>query len=355
MRFTAFESKCFALTENIALYTGVNQVKTWKFGVQGKTNSVVSAELYRVNACADRSGGLTQKYQRLLRKSALEKAIQPGDLVAVKMHLGEPGNGRYIRPVFPVLLVDFLKELGAKPYVTDTAVLYKSPRGNAYDYYNVARRNGFTSEVLGCPLIISGGLRDRSIRVKVENPLRLAEIGVSPEIYEADALISLAHVTLHLAFPIGAALKNIGMGGVDVETKLAMHEAKGTTPRHLALQEATTDGARAVLDKYRDKFYGINLLLDITPDCDCFDKTDLPVVPDLGILAGADAAALDRASYDLISAAPGYPGSKEEGSPGMVPGGDKVRPVYPKIDSEAYFRITDRANIGSSSYHITDL
>jgi uncharacterized protein len=315
----------------------------------------MSAELYRITPQADRSGGLTQKYLRLLQMSPLETIIQRGDLVAVKMHLGEPGNGRYIRPIFPVLLVDRLKELGAKPFITDTAVLYKSPRGNAYDYHQAARRNGFTPEVLGCPLIISGGLRDRSVKVKVENPLRLEEVGISSEIYDADALISLAHVTLHLLFPLGAALKNIGMGCVDVATKLAMHDARGTTPRHLALQEATADGAHVILDKFRDKFYALNLLLDITPDCDCFDKTDLPVVPDLGIVAGSDPVALDRASFDMITSAPGYPGSKLEGTPGMAPGGDKVGPIYPKIDSEAYFRITDRAGIGSSSYHITDL
>jgi uncharacterized Fe-S center protein len=115
------------------------------------------------------------------------------------------------------------------------------------------------------------------------------------------------------------------------------------------------DGARVILDKFKGKFYAFNLLLDITPDCDCFDKTDLPVVPDLGILSGSDPAALDRASFDMIIAAPGYPGSKLEGTPGMAPGGDKVRPIYPKIDSGSYFQITDRAGIGSSGYHITDL
>ncbi len=315
----------------------------------------MNATIYRMSASAERNEGLTQKYQRLLRQSELSKSVKPGDLVAVKMHFGEPGNGRYLRPIFAVLLVDYLKELGARPFVTDTAVLYKSPRGNAFDYLQAARRNGFTPEVLGCPLIISGGLRDRSIKVKVENPLRLEEVGVSSDIYEADALISLAHATLHLQFPIGAALKNVGMGCVDVETKLAMHDSRGTSPRHLALQEATTDGARVILNRFNGKFYGINLLLDVTPDCDCFDKTDLPVVPDLGILAGSEVIALDRATYDLITTAPGYPGSKLEGSPGMTPGGDKVRPIYPKIDSDEYFKICDRARIGSSLYEFITL
>ncbi len=315
----------------------------------------MEARILRVTAQADRRGGLTQKFQRLIEKAGLAQIIKPGDLVAVKMHFGEPGNGRYVRPIFPVLLVEALKALGARPFVTDTAVLYRSPRHQAYDYYEVARRNGFTAEVLGCPVIISGGLGDRSVRVEVDNPLRLAEVGVSQDIYDADVLISLAHVTLHLQFPIGAALKNVGMGSVDVATKLALHEAKGLSPRHLALQEATADAAKAVLAGFAGKFFGFNLLLDVTPDCDCFDKTDLPVVPDLGILAGSDPVALDSASFDLIVAAPGYPGSKLEGSEGMSSGEKKVQPIYPKIDPEAYFQITERAGIGSVRYHIEEV
>jgi uncharacterized Fe-S center protein len=316
---------------------------------------MTTSPVLRVSAAADSRGGLTQKYRLLLQKSHLDRFLKPGDVVAVKMHLGEPGNGRYIRPIFAVLLIDELLKLGVKPFVTDTAVLYKSQRHHAWDYYRVARRNGYTAEVLGCPLIISGGMRDRSVKVQIQHPLRLAEVGISAEIYDADALISLAHVTLHLQYPLGAALKNIGMGCVDIATKLAMHEARGTSPRHLALQEATCDAAGAVLSKFRDKFFAINLLLDITPDCDCFDKSDLPVVPDLGILAGENLIALDRASYDLITAAPGYPGSRLEGTDAMQPGKDKVQPIRPRINSDDYFAITERSGIGDAGYHFVDI
>ncbi|HEX7343052.1 MAG TPA: DUF362 domain-containing protein [bacterium] len=315
----------------------------------------MASQVIRANAAADRSAGLSQKYERLLEKADLGRFVRPGDQVAVKMHFGEPGNARYLRPIFPVLLVDRLKSLGARPFVTDTAVLYKSLRHQAYEYYDVARRNGFTSEVLGCPIIISGGLSDRSVKIPVPEPMRLTEVGISSEIYEADALISLAHVTLHLQYPIGAALKNVGMGCVDIDTKLAMHDARGTNPRHLAQYEATCDGARAVLAGFKGKFYAINLLLDITPDCDCFERSDLPVVPDLGILGSDDPVAVDKASYDLILAAPGYPGSKLDGSNGMNPGGPKVQPIYPKIDPEAYFQVTQHCGIGSTEFHLLDL
>ncbi|MCX6641214.1 MAG: DUF362 domain-containing protein [bacterium] len=311
--------------------------------------------LFRALPRPDRSGGLGQKFKKLLSSAALERIVSRGDLVAVKMHFGEPGNVRYIRPIFPVMLVEALKDLGARPFVTDTAVLYKSPRHTAWEYYQIARRHGFTAEVLGCPLIIAGGMGDRSVSVNVPNALRLQTVGVAPEICDADVIVSLAHVTLHLQYPLGAALKNIGMGCVDIPTKLKMHESYGANPKPTGLWEATMDGARAILQGLNKKFFGINLLLDITPDCDCWDKTETPVVPDLGILAGTDPVALDRASYDLIVASVGYPGSKLEGSTGMVAGQDKVQPIYKKIEPEEYFEITANSGLGNADYRLEEV
>jgi len=312
------------------------------------------ATIHRIPAVPERQGGVGQKFPELLRRAGLAETIKPGDLTAVKIHFGEPGNIRYVRPIFAVMVVDALKRIGARPFVTDSPVMYTSKRHDAYSYYEAAHRHGFTSEVLGGPLIISGGLGDHSVPVTVVNPQRMANIGVNQEIWDADALVSLAHVTLHLQFPLGATLKNIGMGCVDKPTKIAMHDARGRSPRHLALQEATVDGASAILKKFSGKFLGINLMLDITPDCDCFSKSELPIVPDLGVLAGADPVALDKAAFDLITAAPGYPGSKLEGTGGMVPGNDKVQPVYPRIEADPYFEITSRAGIGSLHYQLLD-
>lgn len=295
------------------------------------------------------------KFPQLLERAGLPAVIKSGDLVAVKMHFGEPGNVRYLRPIFPVMVVEALVQLGARPFVTDTAVLYRSPRHTAWEYYRMAKRHGFTAEVLGCPLLIAGGMGDRSVKIKPPHPRRLQEIGVTSEICDADVIISLAHVTLHLQYPIGAALKNIGMGCVDIPTKTAMHDARGTTPRHLAQYEATIDGAAAILSGLGKKFFGVNLLLDVTPDCDCWDRTELPIVPDLGILAGTDPVALDQASYDLVTASCGYPGSKLEGTGGMAPGGDKIRPIYPKISTAAYFKIAAESGIGSAHYEIKDI
>ncbi len=314
-----------------------------------------NSKLCRIQPGVDSRGGIAQKFPSLLASAGLNQIVKPGDLVAVKMHFGEPGNVRYMRPIFPVMLVDELLKLDARPFVTDTAVLYRSQRHTAWDYYRSAKRHGFTAEVLGCPLIIAGGMGDRSISVDMPDGKRLEKVGIPAEIMDADVLISLAHVTLHLQYPIGAAIKNLGMGCVDIPTKTAMHGARGTKPRQLAQYEATVDGAAAVLGQFDGSFLAVNILLDVTPDCDCWNKTELPIVPDLGVLAGTNPVAIDQASYDLITASPGYPGSKLEGSEGMRPGGDKIEPIYPKILSEIYFQIAGKAGIGSDKYEIEDI
>ena len=301
-------------------------------------------------------GGPSQKLAKLLDKSGFTDKIKSGDVVAVKMHFGEPGNVRYIRPIFPVLLVDFIKQCGGKPFVTDSTVLYKSERNNYFGYLEVARRNGFTNEVLGCPLLISGGLKDHGVTVEVDKPLVLPKVSISREIWDADVLISLAHATMHLEFPYACSLKNIGMGCVDRYTKEKMHNARKLSPSRLNAQAANIDGASVVIKHFTDKILACNIALDVTPECDCFDKTDLPIIPDLGIFLSQDVVACDQATFMAIIDAPGYPGSLLEGHEGMQRGGNKVSACHAKQSGWAeHDKFLRQAGIGSMEYEVVEV
>lgn len=301
-------------------------------------------------------GGPSQKLLKILEASGFADIVKKGDIVAVKMHFGEPGCTRYIRPIFPVLVVDFIKKCGGKPFVTDTTVMYKGGRKDFFNYLASARRNGFTSEVLGCPLIISGGFRDHGVKITVPDCLILPEVTVSQEIWEADVLFSLAHATMHLQFPFAASVKNISMGCVDQKTKLSMHSVKKFKPFHLNAQAANADGAKVVINHFRDKLFACNLALDVTPECDCFDKTDLPIVPDLGIFASFDPVACDQAAFDAVIKAPGYPGSLIEGKEGMKPGGDKVAGCHAEQSThEPYIDFLRKSGLGSLEYEIVEV
>jgi uncharacterized Fe-S center protein len=299
-------------------------------------------------------GGPYQKFVKLLEKCKWFSSVKAGDRVAIKIHFGEPGNVRYLRPIWAVLVVDMLKKVGAKPFLCDTTVLYASPRHEADSYLEVAHRHGYHPDVVGCPVIIAGGSDDPGIPVDVSNPLMLPQVTVSKILWEADAFISLAHATLHLQFPLAASLKNIGMGCASRETKRALHGARGREAIYLSTEAATLDVAKTVIHKFQNRLLAINIGLDITPDCDCWNKTDLPVVPDQGIFISQDVVAGDKAVHDFIVQAPAYPGSKadvEEDTRGK----DKSQFVYPDMVTAKFWEVVKEADCGSLDYQIEKL
>ena len=161
---------------------------------------------------------------------------------------------------------------------------------------------------------------------------------------------------MHLEFPIAGCLKNVGMGCSDQATKMKMHAAKKYSPPHLNSQAANTDGAKVIINRFQGKVFGCNLALDVTPECDCFDKTDLPIVPDIGIFLSEDLAACDQAAFDKVIAAPGYPGCLMEGHEGMNPGGDKVTACHSNQSGiERYNDFLRQAGIGSLKYELIEI
>lgn len=251
-------------------------------------------------------GGLGQKWETLIQKSELENIIKRGEKVAIKLHMGERGNVRYIRPYYVRVLVRKIMEIGGNPFLYDTTVIYRGSRQTVKNYLETARDNGFSEETMGCPILIED--EGDGIEVDVPYPLRLKKIKVGKKMLDADVLINVAHFTFHMQFPFGAAIKNIGMGGVLKSSKEDMHGVKGTKPRDLGLWEATIDGAKFIINHFKHKIYHFNLIIDVTPDCDCFSKCNIPIVPDIGIMGSSDPLALDRASWDMVSSAPLYPG-----------------------------------------------
>ena len=91
-------------------------------------------------------------------KARLGSTFTKGDLVAVKTHLGEPGNTTFLRPQFVSAVVDMIRKDGGKPFLTDSNTLYLGGRSNAVDHLNAAVRHGFTYPVVDAPVIIADGL-----------------------------------------------------------------------------------------------------------------------------------------------------------------------------------------------------
>ncbi|SFN06017.1 DUF362 domain-containing protein [Thermodesulforhabdus norvegica] len=292
---------------------------------------------------------MLSRFDRLLKKSHVLDVIEPGDLVAVKLHVGELGNPNYIRPFFVKHLIDKIKDKGGKPFLTDTTTYYPEKRSNGYDHHGTAVANGFGYAQFVCADGLKGGY---VVPVKTGDEL-IPEIEVAGALYEADAMIVVTHVKGHPLAGVGGAIKNLGMGGVSKKSKLVQHRlvdmrlevercnacgscAKACRfgfPRiendHVVIDSpecmhcpicsnACPEGViiienrerlcrglaiatKAVLDTFRpEKVAYLNFAVTLSTICDCGPTQAEILGPDVGIFAGFSALSIDAASFSSI-------------------------------------------------------
>lgn len=365
-----------------------------------------SADVFYSDLRSTPRRNLLDKVEGLLHRVGVASRIQRGDLVAVKMHFGEKGNTAYIRPVFVRRVVDVLKSLGAKPFLTDANTLYVGARSDAVSHLETAIQNGFDYAVTGAPLLIADGLRgSTSVSVKIPGK-HLREVAISAEIVHADAIVGLAHFKGHELTGFGGALKNLGMGCAAREGKLSQHsnvapqvsqdlcvacgecirwcregaisvgeaalidsarcvgcgECVLTCP-HGAIQVQWNESPSALQEKMAEHALGavtgksqkslfLNFVTQVSPACDCYGHSDAPIVPDVGFLASVDPVAIDQASVDLVNAQPGNPHSSLKKA--FAPGEDKFRDLYPQIDWSVQLAAAEALGLGRRAYRKGD-
>lgn len=301
-------------------------------------------------------GGITMpsKLQKLIRAAGIDKIDMDGRFVAIKTHFGELGNTAYLRPNFARAVVEVIKSLGGKPYLTDCNTLYPGSRKNALEHLYCAWENGFTPLTAGCPILIADGLKgtdDVEVPVNGGEYVKKAKIGRA--VMDADIIISLNHFKGHETTGFGGALKNLGMGCGSRAGKKEQHKngkayvsaeacrgcrlcEKHCANEGLRFDEATrkmvvvddncvgcgrcvgacnfdaidfADDSSAQMLNYRMAEYAkavvdgrpqfhISLVMDISPFCDCHAENDAPILPDVGMFASFDPVALDQACVD---------------------------------------------------------
>ena len=278
------------------------------------------------------------------------KNFSKGDKIIVKAHLGEYGNLNYVRPPIIECIISELKKSGMKPVIFDTPSWYDGRRHSAKDYLDTARKNGFTKETMGCPIIIS----DDSIAVKGKKHMDI--VNLAKEIYHADGMIVVSHFKGHMCASFGGAIKNLGMGAVNAETKKAMHvmsqpgvtgECKGcktcesvcrvgaiSVENNIAhidndscygccvctlkcpnnaisgdiglIQKFLAESSACVLDNYdKKKLIFVNVLQNISALCDCATDFGNIICPDIGVVVSDNIVKADKCSLDLANKATG--------------------------------------------------
>ncbi|MDY6876266.1 MAG: DUF362 domain-containing protein [Chloroflexota bacterium] len=171
---------------------------------------------------------LVSKLLHLWTVAGFNDMIKPGDKVAIKMHLGAWDTTRYLRPVYPRVLVDRIRELGGDPYIIECTAIwggtYFDRRHTAEDYLFTAARNGFHPATVNAPIVIADGewgLDD--IVVDLPEGVFLKEQYIGAKVPEADVLIVLTHFKGHPLGVFGGSVKNIGVGLSSKRGKLHLH------------------------------------------------------------------------------------------------------------------------------------
>jgi hypothetical protein len=364
------------------------------------------APVRSVEHWANRSYSLVTRLEKLAFEAGLENFIEKGDVVAVKTHFGDHGTTRTLRSVYVRKVVQLVKKLGGKPFVTETTGLgMRYDRSTAHGRIKIARENGYTFETLAAPIVIADGLLGfDGIAYKLENAA-LREVYVAKAILEADKVIALTHFTGHFSSSFGGAIKNIGVGCVAKPTKYDLHLdavpsidaakctrcgacAKRCPGRAISppaieaakcikcngcveyceedaiilkwtsnanLSKRIVAAAKAVLEaKGRENFLFFNFLLDITPHCDCCAFSDNPIVADLGVLASRDILAIDRASLDLIEASHGLDNTllSEEARAAKA---KKFESLFEDLDTRVQLEEAERLGLGSAEYRLVEV
>ena len=274
--------------------------------------------------------------------------VEKGNLVAVKLHVGELGNQYYVQPFFVHDIVRRVKEAGGKPFLTDANTYYRAQRNNAYDHMVTALTNGFSM----APFIVADGLRGENYKtVKTKGILK--EIEVAGVIAEADAMIVVTHDKGHELSGFGGAMKNLGMGCASQAGKLRQHRTVGleideskcigcgtcketcemSLPEIIGekariisplcmrcplcsdacptgaiklvhkenLCRALASAAYGVLSTFkRDKVAYVSFAKDITQYCDCLSGPGEIVMKDIGIFASDSPVSIDGAFLNAI-------------------------------------------------------
>ena len=361
---------------------------------------------------------LLTKLERLIRRAGIADIDFDGKFTAIKIHFGEPGNMAYIRPNYAARVVDVIRSLGGKPFLTDSNTLYTGARSNAVDHLNTANENGFNRISAHCDVIIADGLKGTGYKEVPCGGKYCPAPKIGAAIVDADVVISMNHFKGHGESGFGGALKNLGMGCASVGGKLELHSSSQPMIdaancigckvcekycRHDAVKivdrkavidydkcvgcgqcVAVCQKSAAVIKDYdtsevlnskiaeyayavvngKPSFH-ISFIMNVSPNCDCWGHNDAALVPDIGIAASFDPVALDCACADLVTAAPSLKGNaisdkdhEHSGDCGCAHhhrGDDKFRLVHPDTNWQAGVEYGEKIGLGCRAYELINV
>jgi len=332
---------------------------------------------------------------KVLQATGFAQQLKKLDMVAVKVHVGEKNNNTHIKPELAAAAVKIAAAAGAQSFITDTATLYKGERENAIKHTIHAYRHGFHFRRTGAPFIPVDGLSGSDeVEVSINGELH-DKVKVAGQILLADAMVVISHATGHMGSGIGAAIKNVGMGLSSRSGKMRQHSS--ITPEVVAdkctncgkcrkwcptdaiseqqgvsyiaqqdcigcgeciavcrygavkfdfaiesatLQKSMSEHAAGVVRHFGPKAVYVNVLVDMTRNCDCLNRRQKKGVPDIGILGSTDIVAIDQATVDLTA---------------QAHGSNLAEKFHPTLDPAIQIAHAEKVGMGQRTYRLVEI
>ena len=239
--------------------------------------------------------------EKVLELYRLLGVTLPGK-VAVKVHSGEVGNQNFLRPEFWKPMVE---AVGGTVVECNTA--YEGARNTTERHVVTLKKHGW-SDCFPVDLLDAAG---PDLVLPIPNGRVIHDNFVGRDLANYDSLLVLSHFKGHPMGGFGGALKQLSIGIASAYGKAYIHGAGDTaklwTADHDSFLRAMADAASSVVEYFRGRAVYINVMKNMSVDCDCCAVAEDPCMADIGILASTDPVAIDQACLDLVYAS-GDPG-----------------------------------------------
>ena len=224
--------------------------------------------------------------------------------VAVKVHSGEKGNQNFLRPDFWKPMIDYIGGT-----VTECNTAYNGERNTTEKHFKLIEYHGW-NRYFKFDLLDAEG-PDKVLDIEGGKVIKKNYVGKNIENY--DSMLVLSHFKGHPMGGYGGALKQLSIGVASSFGKAYIHGAgepeKIWTADHDLFLESMADAAKSVVDYFKGNIVYVNVMKNMSVDCDCCAKAEDPCIKDIGILVSDDPIAIDQACIDLVYACsdPGKP------------------------------------------------
>ena len=217
--------------------------------------------------------------------------------VAVKLHSGEEGNQNFLRPEFWKPMIEYIDGT-----VVECNTAYEGSRNTTQKHLKTMEKHGW-SKHFRIDLLDGEG---PDLELAIPEGKRIQKNFVGKNIVNYDSMLVLSHFKGHPMGGYGGALKQLSIGVASSYGKAYVHGAgepeKIWTSDHDAFLESMADAALSVIKYFKGNIVYVNVMKNMSVDCDCCAVAEDPCMKDIGILVSLDPVAIDQACLDLVYA-----------------------------------------------------